>query len=189
MYDAMEFEIEGVTPTICHNGQTCDPLNRFAKAIKEISGKRKKSDKDYEDMARLEWEAGFYFDKDMKPCWPGQNIKRMILDAAKKSKEGPLAKTGVIVSGLFPILYQGPKDVEGMWNDDNFRIAAKVKVQQSSVIRTRPIFPEWRLKFTVMTNSEIVNKNQVKQWITTAGQIIGLSDWRPDYGQFSVVSK
>lgn len=189
MYETVEFEIEGITPTICHNGQTADPLNKFAKAMKEISGKRKKSDKDYEDLARLEWEAGFYLDRDMRPCWPGENLERMLVDAAKKSKEGPRAKTGIMVSGMFPIIYQGPRDVPEMWADDNFRIVKKVKVQQSSVMRTRPIFRDWKLKFTVMFNAEIVNLSQVRQWVVTAGQIIGLSDWRPKYGQFAVITK
>ena len=40
---------------IMHNGQTADPLNPFSKAMKEISGKRKKTDTDYEAMANIEF--------------------------------------------------------------------------------------------------------------------------------------
>jgi hypothetical protein len=36
---AYRVTIEGTAPIIMHNGQTADPLNQYAKAIKQISGK------------------------------------------------------------------------------------------------------------------------------------------------------
>jgi len=38
-----------------HNGQLADPMNRFTKAIKEITGKRKKSDSDHMEISHLEF--------------------------------------------------------------------------------------------------------------------------------------
>ncbi len=42
-----------------HNGRTKDPLDPYAKALKKLTGKRKKTDADYLEISRLEWEAGF----------------------------------------------------------------------------------------------------------------------------------
>ena len=62
---------------IMHNGQTCDPMNKFARAIKEISGKRKKTDEDYAEMGRLEWIAGLYVNEEGKLIIPAD-----VLDSA-----------------------------------------------------------------------------------------------------------
>ena len=51
----VQIRFQGVSPLLCHNGQTADPRNAYSKAIKAISGKRKKTDSDYDEMARLEW--------------------------------------------------------------------------------------------------------------------------------------
>lgn len=188
MYDKLTFEIEGVVPTILHNGQMADPLNRYSKALKAISAKKKKTDQDHEDMARIEWEGGFYFNDQMQPCWPGENIERVLVDAAKKDREGPGAKSGIMVDGNFPILYDGPTNVDELWASGNYKIAAKVKVGMASIIRTRPIFRVWAMKVDVSYLADVVNPAQVERYMRVAGQLIGLSDWRPKYGRFVIKS-
>lgn len=187
MYEPLTVTIEGTTPTLMHNGQLADPLNKWSKAIKVISGKRKKTDSDHEEMARLEFLGGLYLDKNLAPCWPGENIKRMLVDAAKKSKSGPSAKIGLLVQGDFPLIYDGPKDANKLWEDERFRSRVSCKVQTSRVMRTRPIFRDWKLRITVQHDPDIVNRDTVIEWIETAGRQIGLSDWRPDFGSFVLV--
>ena len=36
-YEPLAFHIRGLTPTILHNGQLADPLNKWSKALKEIT--------------------------------------------------------------------------------------------------------------------------------------------------------
>ena len=43
MYKVMLLTIIGTAPLVMHNGQTADPLNKYAKMLKAISGKRKKT--------------------------------------------------------------------------------------------------------------------------------------------------
>ena len=38
---------------IMHNGRTSNPLDPFTKAMKEISGKRKKTDADLEALSKI----------------------------------------------------------------------------------------------------------------------------------------
>lgn len=57
MLEELKIKIVGISPLLMHNGQTSDPLNRFSKQLKAVSSKRKKSDEDYEEMARIEWHA------------------------------------------------------------------------------------------------------------------------------------
>lgn len=187
MYKELRFRVQGTTPTILHNGQLANPLNRYSKALKEISGKRKKTDEDYEKMARIEWEASLYLDAKERVCWPGENIERMICAAARKTKAGKEALSGIIVEGLCPIEYDGPKGVEALWADERFRRTDGVRVQQARVMRTRPVFNDWKLSFTVSYLPDVCKPDDIRSWVETAGVVIGLSDWRPKFGKFIVL--
>jgi len=186
-YAKLNCHIRGVVPCIQHNGQMCDPLNRWAKAIKAITGKRKKTDDDHAEIARLEWFASLYLDKDGEPCWPGENIEGLLIASAKKQKSGPTAKAAVIVDGNHKLIYTGPKDPEKLWNEESFRSIVRAKVQQSAIMRCRPIFHNWELKFTVSYLPDLLDLNALKQWIEIGGREIGLSEWRPKYGRYEVV--
>ena len=63
----------------------------------------------------------------------------------------------------------------------------RVKVGQNAVMRTRPIFPEWELIFTVSYDSKLINKGSLKDFVTLAGTQIGLFELRPKFGRFEVV--
>jgi len=186
MYKKLKVTLVGITPTIQHNGQLANPLNKWSKAMKEISGKRKKTDADFEELAKIEFFGALYLDSDGRPCWPGETIEAMLISAAKKSREGPQAKTGIICDGNFAIKYSGPTDPEKLWADERFRLTVPVRVQSSRIMRTRPIFREWSLPIEISYLEDVVNERTVRDWCNTAGQLIGLSDWRPKYGRFSV---
>jgi hypothetical protein len=42
VYKQLALTIIGTAPLVMHNGQTADPLNKYAKMLKGVSGKRKK---------------------------------------------------------------------------------------------------------------------------------------------------
>jgi hypothetical protein len=184
--ELIEATIEGIAPTILHNGRMANPMDEYAKQLKAISGKRKKTDDDYAEMARIEWHGSLYLDSNLHPCWPSEAVEGLLIAAAKKSKEGPQAKTGLLIIGDFPIKYAGPKDIEELWADKNYRIAVGVNVGGSKVIRTRPIFRSWSLDLQVQFDPEIVNRATVMHWITVGGKLIGLSDWRPKFGRYEL---
>ena len=58
--------------------------------------------------------------------------------------------------------------------------------QRSTVMRTRPIFREWELEFTVHFMPDIVDEHSLDEAVEIAGKLIGLSDYRPKYGRFEV---
>jgi len=41
-YSQVKLKLTGISPLIVHNGQLADPLNRFSKLMKAVTGKRKK---------------------------------------------------------------------------------------------------------------------------------------------------
>lgn len=170
---------------LMHNGQTAAPLNKWAKAIKQISSKRKKTDADYEEMARLEFHAGLYMGEN-GPIIPSNNVEAMVIEAAKKSREGKIAKAGVFCNEHVSLEYEGPRTAEELWSDEDFRHVAIVRVQSSRVARTRPIFHKWEAVVKLSYEDTVTNLARVDDWMFIAGTQVGLGDWRPQHGRFEV---
>lgn len=176
-------------PTIIlHSAATADPLNPYAKALKAISGKRKKVEADFEQMARIEYEAGLYLNRDKEVVIPGHVIEATIVGGAKKSKEGKVASPSVYVESDGTFEYAGgPLSLEELIESPEHRLCVGVKVGQSRVMRTRPFFRDWKLTFTVELNTELADVQQLRTWVTKAGAEVGMCDWRPRHGRFNVL--
>ena len=183
-WQEIQYKLTSSAPLLMHNGQTADPTNKWAKALKQVSSKRKKTDADYEELARLEFAAGLYMDAD-GPVLPSYVIESMIVNAAKKVREGPTAKSGCFCMNHARLEYDGPRTVEELWADEQFRFSAIVRVGQARVARTRPLFNEWSAIITLSIEDEVTNITRVDDWMQIAGTQVGLCDWRPKFGRFT----
>ena len=189
MIEKLSFKIRGVAPLIMHNGQLADPANKWTRAMKEITGKRKKTDADYEEMAHLEWMGGLYLHKG-EPCIPGYVLEGALIGrggAARKQKMGKQAAVGLYVLDDFPLEYEGPRDPKELWLLPEFQLRAMVRVGQARVMRTRPIFREWAATVEIEVDPDFVNLDDAKLWMTVVGREVGLMDWRPKCGRFEIV--
>ena len=185
MFKTLSCKITGVAPLIQHNGQLADARNPFAKEMKKLSGKRNKTDADLEELARFEWHGSLYL-TDGRPCLPGELLEAHLIEAAKKRKQGPQARAGLYCDGTFPLLYDGPTALDDLWEDERFRLTTGARVQRNRVMRTRPIFQEWALAFEVIYNSSMLNPDDICQFLRIGGEQIGLGDWRPRFGRYTV---
>lgn len=154
--------------------------------MKKISGKRSKTEADFEELARLEFQGSLYWSKEYGPCLPGLVLEAAIINGAKKSKDGMKAKAGMFIEENPKLEYDGPRTREELWKDENFRFVAPVVVNRARIMRTRPIFNNWSVKFNVSYDDSQVDESQVLKWLEDAGQQVGLCDWRPRYGRFEV---
>lgn len=188
MLATIEIEVMGVSPLIMHNGQTADPMNKFSKELKGVSGKRKKTDEDFAEMARIEWHAGLYVNAEGKLIIPSHVVESCIIDGAKKSKLGKQFKSAVFVNDdcLLDVGIKYGKATD-LWNDDRFRDTRGVRVNQARVMRTRPIFHNWSTTISVCFDDEQVNESEVRRAVDDAGSKCGLCDYRPKFGRFEVV--
>lgn len=184
-WNTVEYRLTSSAPLIMHNGQTADPTNKFAKALKLISSKRAKTDADHLEMARIEFMAGLYMDE-TGPVIPVHVIEAMVFEGARKSKEGKVAQASVYSPNHATLEYDGPRTADALFEDANFRFARLVRVSTSKVLRTRPIFNEWALSISLQVEDGLVNPVRVYEWLAAAGVQIGLGDWRPQYGRFTV---
>lgn len=158
-------------------------MNKFAKALKQITSKRVRTDADILEMARIEFLAGLYM-SESGPVLPAQLIDAALINGAKKSKEGVSAKSGLFCPEHAPLEYDGPRTADELWEDDRFRHSALVKVGMARVVRTRPIFESWVATVKINVEESVVNPSRVDDWIVTTGSIVGFGDWRPRYGRY-----
>jgi hypothetical protein len=182
-YRTMTLKITGVCALLMHNGQLADPLNHFAKEIKKISGKRDKTEADYEQMAKLEFLGSLYLAQ-QEPCLPGEMLEASMIEGAKKKKRGNQAKAGLLCDGMYPLAYDGPRDPHALWADGRFRLSTGVRVQRNRVIRTRPRFEGWSAEVEIKYMPSLLNESEVRDIIKLVGEIVGLGDWRPRFGRF-----
>lgn len=176
---------------IMHNGQTADPRNRYSKAMKEISGKRKKTDADLDELARIEFLAGLYLNSG-SIVLPDHVIEAALVAGAKKTKMGTVAKMAVFVDGPAELNFDGnpghidEDSLQQMWEGGEHHITAGVKVGMAKVMRTRPHLKNWNATISLDYEDDLVNRQSVIEFAQDAGRQVGLCDWRPKHGRFQV---
>lgn len=191
------YELTGDAPLIVKGSQMADPLNAFSKELKTISSKKNKVEADHQEMGRIEFAGALYMHPDLGPVLPGDNLVAGIIEGAKKSKEGPLAKSAVFAAnpGYFAIQYDGPRTLDELFEDttarptpksEGFRFTCPVVRNRNRVISTRPIFHDWSAIVDLMYESSIINLSQLTRWLEKTGALVGLCEWRPRFGRFTV---
>lgn len=184
--------IEGTRPLLMHNGRLADPLDQAAKALKVATLKKSKTDEDQIEIARIEFEGGLYWDKNAGPYIPSDNLQAMLIEGAKKRRLGKAFECMVevlIPSNLdgYKLEYKGPRDPSTLWKQ-GWYLRKGASVHGSKVMRTRPRFPQWSISFEIEILDDGPEPEIVQQALVDAGSLVGLGDWSPRYGRFSLES-
>lgn len=174
--ETISFRIVGITPLMMHNGRLANPLDHFAKQIKEITGKRKKTEDDHRAVARLEFEGGLYYDPKIGPYIPGANMDACLVDGARLHKRGKdIERCVQTVEDKIPLEYKGPHtDLDEMFK--LFADMRTVVIGGKSIMRCRPAFPEWAAHFSLLYNPEMMNPADLQLCLESAGKYVGLMD-------------
>lgn len=189
---------KGTRPLVMHNGQSASPLHPYSKAMKTISSKRKKTDDDHEELARLGFESSLYYDPPLVPNGandgggigpyiPIQNLYISLIYGARIIKLGKSIERGVAPCGfMLPLIYEGPRDVKALWGNGESKYVdiRPVRVGQSKVDRCRAIFPNWLIEAEFIIDPKIIDYEQFEEVAKLAGQMIGIGDYRLMYGRF-----
>ena len=179
----------GFRPLVMHNGLLADRSNPYVIAKKPILAKKTKmNDSDYAQLDRLEWEGGLYWSDELGLVIPSDNIERCIQLGAQKSRIGKDVQAAVFcVEPEYKLEYNGPKTKDELYADDRFKLRKGVCVQKARVIRLRPMIPTgWKLAFELEYDDSVVDAKSIWKAAEDAGALIGLGDWRPKFGRFSV---
>jgi hypothetical protein len=154
----------------------CEAVEAKSKAVK--GSKAKKSDN---------VESYVYRDDGGNICLPGEYLRQSMIHAAKYQQDPrsprksamDIVKAGVI--SLTALASFGTKK----WDYEH---AARVQVQRNGITRIRPAFRQgWKCTVLLMVNlPEYLAVEFVQRLVTDAGRLIGVGDFRPSYGRFSV---
>lgn len=185
--ETLNLRISGISPLMMHSDRLANPLNPIAKAHKELTAKRKKTDEDHLAIAQSEFVAGAYWDEHTGFYIPGQNFDATFWAGAKLQKLGVHWKRGALVmTDKAKLLFEGPRTPEKLWDDHRFVDCRAVRVGQAKVMRYRPIFLSWGVELELAINVDVINTEEVKKAIEDAGKLIGVCEYRPRFGRFEV---
>lgn len=153
--------------------------------MKKVSSKRNKTEADLIYLAKLEFMASVYLDKEGSIVIPSQMIEALFVNGAKRTKQGKQAQAGFLCLENPLLRFDGEDlNIEQLWERDQNRFTMAVKVQRNKVMRTRFIAEEWSLNFTTQYNDDHFSAADISQIFETSGMNVGLGDWRPKYGRF-----
>lgn len=185
--EAIKAKIIGTHPLLMHSDRLANPLSQEAKAHKELTAKRKKTEEDHEAIARSEFAASAYFDQDIGFFLPGQNFDASFIAGAKLQKLGTHWKRGALVlESRVKLIHDGPSTLEDLWRSKVNVDCRGVKVGAAKIMRYRPVFMSWSAELTVMLNTEVLSAGEARKVIGDAGALIGVGDYRPRFGRFEV---
>lgn len=189
--EQLELHLTGLVPLLMSSPRTVNPLDSITQEIKSYTGKRKKTLDDHQTIARLEWEAQLYHDPEIGPYIPGANVETCLRDSGKITRQGTAVVRAVVVSeDKLPLVYDGPRGNNGRGTQDiweaNYKDLRRVGNQQNSVMRCRPMFSGWSLRVPVLLEQSILDRRDLLEIADRAGQMIGLGDYRPRFGRFTV---
>lgn len=192
------YRITGISPLLMHSGQAIDPLNQYAKEMKRLSKKKGKTDEDQAAISKVEWYMSVYHngtpdvvrdgeitvDKEAKIVLPANSLEAMLIAGAKKIKQGPAAKAGLIIENDAILIHDGPASIAAMAASGRYTHRVAVRVGTARVMRTRPIFRVWSSEVEISFDSGVIDEPEIFEIIKVAGQQVGIGDWRPRFGRF-----
>lgn len=174
MTKIIEVEITGVAPLLQH---------RFAT---EEHGENKSKAKTKVYDSKVEAEKCLYKNKSGEIFQPSEHVYQSMVRAAVDFKfEGKKTYKDIITSGIIiepeeiPLIVTDPYEID----------TRGAVVQRARIVRWRPKFNEWKLKFHItILDDENISVPVVKDILERAGATKGIGDYRPRYGRFMVTA-
>lgn len=182
----LNYRIKGTSPLLMHSDKTANPLHPLTKKLKEFTKKRSKTDEDMEAIARVEFEAGCYYENG-KYIMPSPVLDATFLASAKMFKMGVLWKQACFISDDALFEFKNQKIAPNkLFDIPGYCDIRTVKVGQAKTMRCRPVFAHWEFSFTVVLDEAKLNESEIDNIVKNAGLYVGLCDYRPRYGRFEV---
>lgn len=168
----IKIQIKNVTPLIQHRFE----FRSQDESSKRASGMATPTAENEAETAAYKNAKGFYE--------PSSHIEGSMLKAASNFKipgRGKKTYKDLLKSALLI------DPVEIPLKPQEYEIfSTPVVVQRSRIVRSRPKFVDWSLEFTINITDEQLRPDVVKEILEFAGRNVGIGDWRPKYGRFSV---
>lgn len=167
----IDVTIKGISPLLMHR-YPLEPIEAIEKKLPE-------------EQARLA-----LYEQDGNAFVPGVNIQRALVAGATFSKgKGRASLQKSAAAALFvnesQVLLNGAK-----WVIDARPVS--IPATKGRVVRYRPRFDEWELRFTITFDETLLTEQQVRRIVDDTGSRVGLLDFRPErkgpFGRFMVTN-
>ena len=191
----LEFTLTGVSPILMHNGAAgIDTRSTLSREIAALAAKKggNRTDVDDRRLRELECRRSLYLGADGKPTLPEAALRGMIEASARKVKQGPQVREGLLIEKV-SFGYDVKRYGETL---DEFARTAQftvpVVVNGKRIARTRARFDcPWSVVGVADVDEELVDREKLTAWLALGGRRIGLGDWRPEkqggvFGRFDV---
>ena len=191
----IELKLKGVSPLLMHNGTAgIDTRSPLSREIATLAAKKGGNRTDVDDLRlrELECRRSLYLGADGKPTLPEAALRAMIEAAARKLKQGPQVREGLLIERVtfgYDVERYG-EELDKLAVTTQFTVP--VVVSGRRIARTRAKFDcPWSVVGVADVDEELVDQAQLTAWLALGGRRIGLGDWRPEkqggvFGRFDV---
>lgn len=186
---SLTVQIKGIEPLLINNPQAVDPFNKYSRAAKEITSKRKKTDEDLLKLREIEIESKLYFDEKVGVWIPATWITAAIASqswAKAKIKKADIRSCVFVNESKIKLNYAGMDKVKtktDVVKNEMFHTVLNLKQGQVRVCKAAPIFNDWSVEFEILFDDTIINASDLKNLIEIAAKFGGFGDFRPTYGR------
>ena len=188
------FRIAGISPLLMHNGAAgLDTRSALSREIAAIAAKRggNRTETDEERLRELECQRSLWLDEGGAPAIPATAVRAAIESGAKKRRQGPQVRGGLMV---LETVFEYDRERYGVTQQEigsSAQFTVPVVVKGNRIARTRARFDTpWSCTVTVDVDGELIDREQLLEWLDIAGRQVGLGDWRPEksgvFGRFNV---
>ena len=200
MIKQLKIQYKGLKPLIMHNGEGASPLDNrelpdylkdsehtLLRTLKKaLMGKRKKTEKDFERLSKLDFYSSLYLNDQNKIIIPAKCIEASILAQGKENKLGQLVKRAISVNEDSILNFPNKdKSLAELYKTHRYQTVVKVGV--SKTLSTRAIFKQWDFYTIIEYVPKLIDKQQVLD-ILSLGKYYGFMGRRPKFGRYEIVN-
>lgn len=173
---------------LMHSDKLVDPLGTAKIEHQKLMSDKQfaKTDAGKRAIAKSLFLNAFYVNSDGRVILPQLNIRKSLIEGARRYKLGKHIEKGVIVLDDAVLNYTGPNSIDKLWDNGKFLDARTVVIGRAKVMAYRPRFNEWSAEVEVMVDPEVINVSDVMKSWEAAGNLIGIGDFRPLFGRYTV---
>ena len=182
-----QITLRGISPIIMHNGAAGLDSRSAANQEKAAITKKRGANRTEADEMRLrelETITAFWLNDEGAPTIPEGAVRAVIETGARKVKQGPQVREGLIVEKVTDFDYDKSLGINAEELCKTVQFTVGVVVQRNRILRTRAKFDDWGVTFIVEVDDELVDQEQLANWLDIAGRRIGIGDWRPEKSGF-----
>jgi len=171
MTEVYEVRIVGTRPLLLHNPAG---ISNFPKL-------RRGEHLPPEEEAR----RYLYLDDEGRSCVTAQMIKACIRDAGRNYRVR--GRRSTFASMIRAALTIQPPMIP-IISKDGWKVDIRsVVVQRQRILRARPRYDDWELRFKIINSDPtVIPADMLKKILVDAGRYYGLGDFRPEFGLFEV---